>query len=298
MPENVRTCPLCGSDHSRLFDQREFRGRSVTNRLCLNCGLVYQSPRMTEAESGAFYAEEYRLLQEGSADPTARNVAAQRLRVNALLKFTRAHVQTVTRHLDIGCSLGLLLQGFQAMYHDQPYGIEPGEAHRAHAREEGLTVYTNMAELEEQETARYDLISMSHVLEHLPDAVGYLKHMREKLLDPIGWLLVEIPNLYAHDSFEPAHLVAYSPHTLRQTLEKAGFDVVCLEAHGRPRSDLLPLYITVLARPLPGAPRTWNLLPEKRVAFKRRVGIFCRRLLERLFPRQAWISPKTQMRRS
>ena len=53
MPEDVRTCTLCGSDRSVQFDQRSFRGRKVFNRVCLNCGLVYQSPRMTEAESQA-----------------------------------------------------------------------------------------------------------------------------------------------------------------------------------------------------------------------------------------------------
>ena len=288
MPETVRQCPLCASDRSHPFDRRYFRGRLVENRVCRDCGLVFQSPRMTEAESVAFYAEEYRLLQEGSADPTARNVAAQRLRVNALLEFTRAHAQVVTRHLDIGCSLGILLQGFQKTYHNQPYGIEPGEAHRSQALKEGFTVYASMAELEEQETGRFDLISMSHVLEHLPDPVGYLNHLRESILTPDGWLLVEVPNLYAHDSFEPAHLVAYSPHMLRQTLEKAGFAIVCLEAHGRPRSDVLPLYITVLARPGSGAPRTTHRVPEKRVALKRRLGMLRRRILERLIPRRAW----------
>lgn len=288
MPETVTQCPLCASGRSLPFDRRKFHGRLVENRLCQDCGLVYQSPRMTEAESAAFYADEYRLFQEGSADPTARNMAAQRLRVNALVAFTRPHLLAVVRHLDIGCSLGLLLQAFQEMYHNQPYGIEPGEAHRTHACKEGLTVYASLAELEKHETGRFDLISMSHVLEHLPDAVGYLSHLREQRLDPEGWLLVEVPNLYAHDSFETAHLVAYSPCTLRQSIEKAGFDIIRLESHGRPRSSLLPLYITLLARPRPNKQRIFHLRAERCVALKRRVGIFRRRVLERLFSRWIW----------
>jgi hypothetical protein len=83
--------------------------------------------------------------------------------------------------------------------------------------------------------------------------------------------------------------VAYSPHTLRQTLEKANFDLVRLEAHGRPRSDVLPLYITVLARPWSGAPRTSGVVPEKQVVLKRRLGMLGRRVLEKIFPRCAWI---------
>lgn len=304
MSEDVLNCPLCGGKESRPFDRHQFHGREVLNRICRDCGLVFQSPRMAEAESAAFYSEEYRLLQEGSADPTTRNVSIQNARAGSLYDFSQPALATVFRHLDISCSMGILLQHFQEAYHNQAVRVEPGEAHRAQARKQGLTVYASLAELEEHETGRFDLISMSHVLEHLPDAVGYLNHLREKLLDPGGWLLVEVPNLYAHDSFETAHLVAYSPHTLRQTLERAGFDIVCLEAHGCPRSDLLPLYITVLARPGSGAaqpdastsPKETLTLsaslspvcPERGVALKRRFGMLRRRLLEHLSPRRAW----------
>ena len=145
-----------------------------------------------------------------------------------------------------------------------------------------------MEELEQSESVRFDLISLAHVLEHLPDPVEYLINLRKTLLEPAGWLLIEVPNLYAHDSFEPAHLVAYSAHTLRQTLEKAGFEIVRLEKHGRPRSAWLPLYITLLARPRSGYQGVFRLNPERNVALKRRAGMFRRRVLERLFPRWVW----------
>ena len=196
MPENVRTCILCGSDRSAPFDQRSFHGRQVTNRICLDCGLVYQSPRMTEAEAAAFYAEEYRLLQEGSADPTARNMSVQNARAASLYDFVQPVLPAVSRHLDIGCSMGILLQHFQGAYHNQAVGVEPGEAHRAHARKQGLTVYATLEDLEKAGEARFDLVSMSHVLEHLPDPVGYLTHLRESVLAQDGRLLLEVPNLY------------------------------------------------------------------------------------------------------
>lgn len=118
--------------------------------------------------------------------------------------------------------------------------------------------------------------------------MGYLIRLRETILLSGGGLLLEVPNLYAYDSFEVAHLVSYSPHTLTQAVEKAGFEIVKLEQHGRPRSALLPLYLTVLARPGSDPQRTFHLRPEKRVALKRRVGMLCRRVLERLSPKRAW----------
>jgi len=289
MSEIVKNCPLCASENSHSFDRREFRGYLVLNSICQECGLVFQSPRMTETESAAFYAEEYRLLNEGSVDPTARNIAAQKARAEALLAFTRALVDKVSRHLDVGCSMGILLQRFVEKFHDRPVGIEPGEAHRARAIHAGLAVYASLEDLEKAGAGTFDLISMSHVLEHLPDPVGYLMHLREALLDSRGWLLLEVPNLYAHDSFEVAHLVSFSAHTLSQTLEKAGFDVIKLERHGRPRSTLLPLYITLLARPQTAFSGSMVVQPERQVALRRQVGMLRRRILEKLMPKRAWL---------
>ncbi len=69
MSKIVQFCPLCGSDRNKFFERCKFRGRDVVNRICLNCGLVFQSPCMDEDEAAAFYATEYRLLNEGSVDP-------------------------------------------------------------------------------------------------------------------------------------------------------------------------------------------------------------------------------------
>jgi 2-polyprenyl-3-methyl-5-hydroxy-6-metoxy-1,4-benzoquinol methylase len=289
MSETVLHCPLCKSGQSRLFDNRTFHGRSVVNRICQDCGLVFQSPRMTEAESAAFYAEEYRVLNEGSIDPTTRNTTAQHARAESLLAFTQPIVEKVTRHLDIGCSMGILLQRFMENYHCQPVGIEPGEAHRARASKEGLTVYASLQELEKAGAGHFDLISLAHVLEHLPDPVGYLVHLQEVLMDPQGWLLLEVPNLYAHDSFEVAHLVSFSKHTLFQTIEQAGFEVLKMEQHGRPRSAVLPLYITLLTRKRTTYSRSQDIRKEKQVHLKRQIGMSRRRILEMLMPSRAWL---------
>jgi len=279
---------LCQSGSSRLFDRGEFHGHLVENRICQDCGLVYQSPRMTETEAAAFYSEEYRLLQEGSADPTIRNMAVQDKRARSLLEFTRSVIPAVSRHLDIGCSMGILLQHFQGNYHDQAVGVEPGEAHRLRAREKGITVYASLEELEKAGEGRFDLVSMSHVLEHLQDPVGHLVHLRQCLLAAYGWLLLEVPNLYAHDSFEVAHLVAFSRHTLEETIRRSGFGIVKFEKHGRPNSELFPLFLTALCRPM-AQPEPAAVRPEHGVAFKRHTGMLRRWLLERLFPGRAWL---------
>jgi len=287
MSEKVQYYPLCKSEHNRLFDSRSFHGNSVVNRVCQNCGLVFQSSRMTEVESTPFNAEEYRLLNEGSKDPTAHNNANQRARAESLWAFTQPYVEKVSRYLDVGCSMGILLQRFTDKFHCEPVGIEPGEAHHTLARKDGLSVYASLEELEKVGEGHFDLISMAHILDHLPDPVGYLVYFRETLMEPPGWRLIEVPNHYVHDSFETAHLVSYSAHTLCQTLEQAGFEIVRLKKHGRPRLGCLPLYITIFIRPCSGIFNPFCLQPERFVLLKRQIGMFRRHVIERIVPSRA-----------
>jgi 2-polyprenyl-3-methyl-5-hydroxy-6-metoxy-1,4-benzoquinol methylase len=288
MTVQVQHCPLCGSANSRFFARSSYLGQAVTNRICLACGLVYQSPRMSDSELDGFYAREYRRLYQGQEGPDPKDLFVQRSREEALLSYARPVLSGVRRHLDIGCSAGLLLQRFQAEYGSQPVGVEPGIAYRAYAHKQGLQVYDSLAALRAASEDRFDLISLAHVLEHLADPVGYLIDLRAGELAPDGRLLVEVPNLYAHDSFEIAHLVSYSPHTLVQTLLKAGYTIEALYRHGQPRSKVIPLYITALARP-DGLRPPEEIAPEKGVEFKRRMGMLQRSLLTRLMPRSAWV---------
>jgi len=287
MSELVENCPLCDGGQSSPFDQREFKGQVVINRICSSCGLVFQSPRMTEDESAEFYEREYRRLYQGWEGPTIKDLAVQQARAASLVAFLQPYVQKLSRHLDIGCSAGLLLQEVGKSYGCQSIGVEPGDAYREYAEQKGLTIYNSFDSLKEKDGARFDLISMAHVLEHLPDPVGYLSGLRETLLESGSWLLIEVPNLYAHDSFEVAHLTSFSSHTLTQTLRKAGFQVTKLEAHGRPRSGIVPFYLTVLAQPskdvLPD-----EIVPERNIAQKRWIGLLRRRLLARLMPGKVW----------
>lgn len=291
MSVNVATCPLCSSTGSELFDRRVVQASLITNRLCNTCGLVYQSPRMSDDELVAFYQKEYREIYQGSEGPNKKDLEVQRERASALLAFTHNKIRPNIRHLDIGSSAGMLLRGFHEQYQTDPVGVEPGIAYRRYAQSQGLKVYESLEALRESGEQPFQLISLAHVLEHFPDPVAYLQSLSQDLLAEDGLLLLEVPNLYAHDSFELAHMVAFSAHTLVQTLKRAGFELLSLRKHGKPRSQLLPLYITVLARPVQGVAEVGaaQLKPEANVALKRSLGMLKRRLLQKFFPHRAWL---------
>ncbi len=291
MPQEQKTCPLCGGSTSSIFDRRLFRGYQVAYRICGACGFVFQSPRMTEDELDRFYQAEYRRLYQGGEGPDPRDLEIQKARAKSLLGFLEAsRVDNAARHLDIGCSAGLLLERSQERYCLTGVGIEPGDAYRAYAESRGLKVYPSLDGMEAARERRFDLVSVVHVLEHLPDPVSYLQRIREDWLTHDGALLVEVPNLYAHECFEVAHMSAFSEHSLRRALELSGFAIQALRKHGSPRSELLALYITALARPVTGNMKdiSFRDVAERGVRIKRWMGMARRRVVERLFPVRAW----------
>ncbi len=288
MPIPITQCALCHHQQSVLLDQRSFRGTDILNHVCSGCGMVYQSPQLSETEQKAFYEEEYRQVYQGSAGPNAKDLSIQKARADSLLEFMRSNGIKPRRHLDIGCSAGLLLQKFQEAFQDQPTGIEPGNAYREHARSLGLGIFQSLEELNASQPEQFDFISMAHVLEHIPQPVEYLKDLKDQWLSADGWLLIEVPNLYGHDCFEIAHSISYSPHTLDQVLQQAGYETVVSQVHGKPRSLILPLYLTILARPSQTNP-SHPPVPEKRVRWKRKTAMLKRRVLTRLYPRKAWL---------
>jgi len=244
---------------------------------------------MNSAELDAFYADEYRQVYQGEAGPTDKDLFVQNGRAQALLDFLEANNVQPERYLDIGSSAGIMMKRFHESFSCQVVGVEPGEAYREYAAEQGLSVYADIADIKNPAEVGFDLVSMAHVLEHMPNPVGYLADLRDSVLTPSGWLLIEVPNLFSHESFEIAHMTSFSGHSLRQVLNKAGYQVVSLKKHGQPRSDLLPLYLTVLARP---GSAEFKLVPERNVAIKRRLGMGWRRILLRLIPGRAWNSVK------
>jgi SAM-dependent methyltransferase len=83
--------------------------------------------------------------------------------------------------------------------------------------------------------ARFDLIIMFHVLEHVGDPVPLLRECAKRL-NPGGRLIVNVPNFLSWQSWfagskwlnldTPRHLVHFTPPTLTETMKRAGLTVI------------------------------------------------------------------------
>jgi len=283
-------CPLCSSTKFRKFENSVSFGYPITYQICENCGFIFQLAESAKAADPKFYEETYRKIYQSSEEPTVKDLRQQRLRAEHLVSFLRANrADHPRRALDIGASSGLLLEAFREAFKTEVVGVEPGKAYRQLAESKGIRMFDTLESLRQADAERFSLVSLIHVLEHLEGPVETLRQIRADLLHPEGWLLVEVPNFYAHDSYELAHLSCFTKSSLTEAIKKAGFKVFNLEAHGWPRSDSLELYLTLLAKVDKRAKANYQVMPEKGVALKRKLGMLKRKTLTRLIPSKTWL---------
>jgi 2-polyprenyl-3-methyl-5-hydroxy-6-metoxy-1,4-benzoquinol methylase len=97
--------------------------------------------------------------------------------------------------LDIGAGTGDFLSvakndGWQTI------GVEPSDRAKAIAKRKGVSFVSATSELENHS---FDVISMWHVLEHIPELDKQIKELK-RLLKPTGTLIIAVPNFKSFDA--------------------------------------------------------------------------------------------------
>ncbi|GAA4802251.1 class I SAM-dependent methyltransferase [Litoribaculum gwangyangense] len=102
--------------------------------------------------------------------------------------------------LDIGCGTGdFLLTAQQNNW--KVLGIEPNEQAKKIANSKTNNAVYNVDQLSKLDEFSFDVITLWHVLEHLPNLEDQLKVFK-KLLKPKGTLIIAVPN---YNSFDAKH---------------------------------------------------------------------------------------------
>lgn len=138
------------------------------------------------------------------------------------------------RMADVGGGLGFLARAAAGRGWDAEL-VEPVAAAVEHARA-AFALRARRGGIEDlAEGGPYDLVVLSHVLEHLLDAVGALRSVRASLA-PGGVAYVEVPNHAslarrmlgdAWGGWQPGqHVSLFTPRTLRALAARAGYAVV------------------------------------------------------------------------
>ncbi len=232
-----KNCPSCSSRDIKPYLKTKdyfFTKEHFSIYQCNNCKLIFTNPRPEVDRLSAYYqSEEYLSHHSDSLTP-----------VSVLYKFIREinirnKYKTVVRYgngnkiLDIGCGTGELLAYFQKKGWSA-IGVEPDAEARSFAeKKNGIKVYylDYLAETEE----KFDVISMWHVLEHVPDLHERIETVK-KLLTKDGFAVIALPNGASHDAFYykeywagldvPRHLYHFSPYSFKKLMESHGFSLI------------------------------------------------------------------------
>jgi 2-polyprenyl-3-methyl-5-hydroxy-6-metoxy-1,4-benzoquinol methylase len=147
------------------------------------------------------------------------------------LALINSYSSTDRSLLDVGAGTGDFLwvaekQGWKIS------GVEPSQLAKHKAKEKGLELYADLDQLPQQ---KFDVITLWHVLEHLPDLDRQISKLIGLLSDS-GTLVVAVPNFKSYDanfykSFwaaydVPRHLWHFSRNSIEVIFAKYGMKVV------------------------------------------------------------------------
>jgi SAM-dependent methyltransferase len=201
------------------------------------------NPQPTWEELAPYYSAEYPAYRpsHGAADQDDDQLVEDARRRG---EFRHVPIRPGSRLLDVGCGGGLFLRIMKRLGHEVQ-GIELSPIAAERARAAGLPVFLGPVEQFDAEHPgrRYDLITVNHVLEHVPRPVATLEAMRH-LLAHQGSIFIAVPNADCpfcrtlrdrwHSTDLPFHLMQFTPESLRGAGEQAGLVVRSLTTDSLP----------------------------------------------------------------
>ena len=237
-------CRLCSSSNTQLlFVSENIHGRHLLGREkfnvleCKNCKVTFTDVDVNSAFYGHYYPKNYYDKFRGNKLVESLLAFLEKFSFKRKLRLILRHKPPGNRVLEIGCAQGKFLHDLPSTF--KKFGVEINEDGRRYIQEHypEITVYQDGIESQafENNHARYDIIFMWHVLEHLKNPTECLDRL-SKLLNENGVFIFEVPNrdslgfrLTRKQWFHldtPRHLYHYNQHSLKQLLNQSGLKII------------------------------------------------------------------------
>ena len=236
MLERLSKCPLCKSglflNHSEIVDYAVSNEAFILCK-CSNCQLLFTNPRPSQENIGPYYNFPEYYSHEDKAKSLTQWIY-QKVRNYSISKKVEAIslLKESGSILDYGCGTGEFLNAAKSKGW-KVAGVEPNEKARAQAN---LKLKSKIkASVEElQKNARYDVITLYHVLEHVHE----LRKTSKKIINHLksnGYLVIAVPN---HDSWDgknygkywagwdvPRHLYHFTTESMESFRDEFGLEL-------------------------------------------------------------------------
>lgn len=228
----------CGADikNMKLLAKKDRYGLPLNTVICKKCGLIMSNPTLDQESLNSFYDREYRPLYVGENMATEEFFAEQYSHGKKIYEFLKENIDVtkIKTVLEIGTGAGGILKAIEDNQDVEACGIDLGGEYIEFGKMHGLNLYKmHSSELALKSPHKYDLIILSHVLEHFLDLKNELAMIKE-LLSSHGYLYIEVPGIknvpYPYGDFmgciQNAHIRSFTLDTLKQVLAWNGFSLV------------------------------------------------------------------------
>ena len=216
------SCILCQKNDFKIVSSRDSKNKSYLKVvLCKACGMVQQDPIPSEKEVNEYYSNEYRQDYKKTYTPKIKHVYRAGSLALDRINFLKERNIFKGNLLDVGAGGGefTYLSGRLGFISQ---GIEPNIGYSNYARTEyGINLQTGqLADVDK----RFNIITMFHALEHIPDPIKTFKLLYE-LMNQNGHLFIEVPNIETkdaspHNIYFKAHIQYFSSSTLTSAASK------------------------------------------------------------------------------
>ena len=268
-----RCCRICGSKDSRI--QVELNSGSQYF-CCSNCKLVYQHPLpakpvlkgLYEKSEESYFVDAEKGVDYIKGEPWLRGTA--RFYISLIKKHYRGDLRG-SEVMDFGCATGVLLDELQRSGCGVK-GIELSRWSTNYAKERfGLEIFNDDLFNLNFSEASFDIITSSHVIEHVTDPVMVLKRLG-KWLKPNGLMVIATPDVdsigarlfgWRWQYYLPdEHLCLFNEESVKQAVSSAGLEVVNIEHYlWRPRTSFQAIIIMIYSMLCHGLKKTFSALP-------------------------------------
>ncbi|MDO6471628.1 bifunctional 2-polyprenyl-6-hydroxyphenol methylase/3-demethylubiquinol 3-O-methyltransferase UbiG [Maribacter sp. 1_MG-2023] len=151
--------------------------------------------------------------------------------LNKKVKLINEYTTEEKKLLDIGCGTGEFLISAKNK-NWETIGVELNDSARKKALDKKLEIYKSLDDLNNQ---KFDVITLWHVLEHLPDLDNQINKIAS-LLNKNGTLIIAVPNYKSHDAQyykefwaaydTPRHLWHFSQNAIKSIFKNKKIKVV------------------------------------------------------------------------
>jgi 2-polyprenyl-3-methyl-5-hydroxy-6-metoxy-1,4-benzoquinol methylase len=230
------SCPICGSDDLSLYSKcidYTVSHETFEIRECENCKLKLTSPRPSDNQLGKYYLSDDYVSHSNESKSLVDRIynLSKQFTLSWKFRLVKENASVSTpRLLDYGCGTGAFLtkcinKGFDST------GLEPSsKARKIAVQNTGLQIVESIADL----TESYDVITLWHVIEHIPDLNEILQSLKGKLKKN-GIIFIAVPNPNSYDAeyygehwagFDvPRHLWHFSKESMTRLLIKNNLQV-------------------------------------------------------------------------